>query len=73
MFILGLPGVLFNLAGGGLTLGAVTAFAGLSFMAIGVVLLGLAAAGLYWRFGHMYKLKSILRVGEAAKGCIVED
>jgi hypothetical protein len=72
VFVLGLLGFVFTLVGAGLILGIVTAMVGIPFLTIGIVTLGLAIAGLAWRYGRARKILNILRVGEVTSGQIMK-
>lgn len=70
-FILTLIGGIFFIVGGGLTLGIVTAFIGIPFTLLGLVLGAGGAALLRTRYGVMQKLVNVLRHGQPTRGEIV--
>ena len=70
--VFGLLGFIFTLVGAGLTIGIITAFVGLPFLALGIIFLGLAIGALIWRYGRAQKVVHVLQVGEAVAGQIVE-
>jgi hypothetical protein len=71
-FVLGLLGFIFSLVGAGLTIAIVTAFVGLPFLILGLALLGAGGGVFIWRYQDTQKVVDVLRVGEAARGNIVE-
>jgi hypothetical protein len=70
--VLGILGFVFSLVGTGLTLGVITAFVGIPFLFIGVGMLGSGAGILIWRYQAARKLVTVLQIGEAALGQIVD-
>lgn len=69
-FILGLIGVIFFVVGLGLTLGIVTAFVGIPFIVLGVVLCAAAGALGLPRYKAARQTVSVLRLGEPVEGRI---
>jgi hypothetical protein len=70
-FIFALIGGIFFIVGGGLTLGIVTAFVGIPFTLLGLMLGAGGAALLRTRYGEMQKLVNVLRHGQPTRGQIV--
>jgi hypothetical protein len=70
-FIFALIGGIFFIVGSGLTLGIVTAFVGIPFTLLGLVLGAGGAALLRTRYGEMQKLVNVLRHGQPTRGQIV--
>lgn len=70
--VLGLMGLIFSLVGGGLTIGVVTAFVGIPFLVIGIVMLMVGG----WLFERRYQaarqVVDVLREGTATQGLISE-
>jgi hypothetical protein len=71
-FVLGLLGLIFSLVGAGLTIGILTAFVGLPFLILGLAFLGAGGGVFIWRYQDTQKVVDVLRVGEAARGQVVE-
>jgi hypothetical protein len=67
-----LLGVIFGLVGAGLTLGVVTAFVGIPFLALGFAWLMLGVSLAVWRYNRMLKVVEVLRDGVSATGRIIE-
>jgi hypothetical protein len=55
-----------------LTIGIITAFVGLPFAGLGIVVLGVGGLVLVRRYGAARKTVSVLRQGEAARGQITD-
>jgi hypothetical protein len=70
--VFGLLGIIFSLVGAGLTLAIITAFVGIPFLLLGIAFLGIAAAGLIWRYKQAQMVVNVLRSGEATRGQIVD-
>ena len=66
--ILGLVGAIFGVVGFGLIVGVVTAFVGLPFAALGVLLFGFGIGLLIWRYQEAQKLKTVLEQGADVLG-----
>lgn len=71
-FVLALLGGIFTALGFGLTLGVVTAFVGIPFFILGMVLLAGGAAVLLWRYQEKRKVVEVLRSGEAILGEVAD-
>lgn len=71
-FVFSLIGGIFSLVGAGLTLGIITAFVGIPFLALGLVLLTSGVGLLVWRYNRTQKVVEVLRDGVAAKGEIID-
>ncbi len=71
-FVFVLLGGIFSLVGAGLTIGVITAFVGLPFLFFGLVMLGSGGWVLSWRVKETQEIVNVLRVGEAARGKILE-
>jgi hypothetical protein len=71
-FILGLVGFIFSLVGAGLTIGILTAFVGITFLLLGLALLGAGIWVFVWRYQNALKIVNVLREGEATRGQITE-
>jgi hypothetical protein len=71
-FVFGLVGIILSFVGAGLTLGIVTAFVGIPLLLVGLVLLVAGAAVGAWRYSHASQVVNVLRVGESARGQIVD-
>jgi len=67
-----LIGGIFLLVGAGLTLGVITAFVGIPFAMLGILMSGLGGAGLIWRYQEAMKRVNVLRWGEPVPGKIIE-
>jgi hypothetical protein len=67
-----LLGGIFGLVGAGLTLGFVTAFVGIPFMALGFAWLILGVSLMVWRYNRTLKVVEVLRDGVSARGEIVD-
>jgi len=63
-----LLGLIFTMVGGGLTLGIITAFVGIPFLALGLLFLGGGGAVLYWRYQTAQNAVNVLRLGQATQG-----
>lgn len=70
--VLGFLGFIFSLIGVGLTLGIITAFVGIPFLIIGLVLLGIGGSEFVRRYQNARKVVTVLREGETTQGQIVE-
>jgi hypothetical protein len=70
--VLGFLGFIFSLIGVGLTLGIITAFVGIPFLIIGLVLLGIGGSEFVRRYQNARKVVTVLREGETTLGQIVE-
>jgi hypothetical protein len=71
-FVFSLLGGIFSLVGAGLTLGIITAFVGIPFLALGLALLMSGVGILFWRYKRTQKVVEVLRDGVAAKGEIID-
>lgn len=71
-FILGLLGAIFSLVGAGLTIGVITAFVGIPFLLLGLVLLGFGIGVMVWRHRQTSQVVEVLRSGQATSGKITE-
>lgn len=71
-FVLALLGGIFTAVGMGLTLGVVTAFVGIPFFIMGVVIFAGGAAVLLWRYQEKRKVVEVLRNGEAILGEVAD-
>jgi hypothetical protein len=71
-FILGLLGGIFSLVGIGLTVAVVTAFVGIPFLLLGLLLLAVGVGLIIWRYGKGRRVVEVLRTGQAATGSITE-
>jgi hypothetical protein len=71
-FVLGLVGFIFTSVGGGLTIGIVTAFVGIPFTLLGILLFGAGAAVAILRYQEAQKILMVLRVGEPVEGQIAQ-
>ena len=67
-----LLGFIFTVVGGGLTIAIVTAFVGIPFLLLGLLLLGAGVAVEVWRLSEARKTMLVLRTGAAAEGQITE-
>jgi len=67
-----LLGVVFGMVGAGLTLGVVTAFVGIPFLALGFAWLMLGVSLMVWRYSRTLKVVEVLRDGVSARGEIVD-
>lgn len=70
--VFGILGAVFILVGAGLTLGILTAFVGIPFLALGLLFLGAAAAAAAWRYQEARKVVGVLQSGEAVEGQITQ-
>jgi hypothetical protein len=70
--VLLLLGLIFWLVGSGLTLARVTAFVGLPFAVLGILLLVASAPLLYWRLRVARRVVSVLEQGRATQGEVVD-
>jgi hypothetical protein len=70
--ILGFIGIIFTLLGAGLTLGVVTAFVGIPFWLIGVVMLGIGLWLFIPRYQDTQMVVRVLREGEATRGEVID-
>jgi len=70
--VLGLLGVIFSLVGAGLTFAIVTAFVGIPFLSIGLVLLVIALPVGTWRYDRARQVVNVLRIGESTQGQIID-
>ena len=71
-FVFTLLGGIFGMVGAGLTLGFVTAFIGIPFMALALAWLVLGVSLLIWRYNRFQKVVEVLRDGVSAAGEIVD-
>ncbi len=71
-FILSLLGGIFSLVGVGLTIALITAFVGIPFLLLGLMLLGIGIALIIWRYQKSQQLVNVLRSGQATSGKITE-
>ena len=71
-FVFSLMGVIFGMVGGGLTLGVVTAFVGIPFLAFGLAWFALGVSLLVWRYNKTIKIVEVLRDGVAVRGEVVD-
>ena len=67
-----LVGAIFGVVGIGLTLGIITAFVGLPFAGLGVLMLAGGAGLVTWRFQKAQKTVQVLKEGEAVLGEMVD-
>jgi len=58
----------FSITGAGLTVGIITAFVGIPFLILGLVILAGGLAVLVWRYDLAQKALNVLRDGQAARG-----
>ncbi len=72
ILVFGILGFIFTLVGGGLTLGVITAFVGLPFLALGIGFLIATGGVAVWRYKIAEKVVNVLRVGEATRGQIAD-
>ncbi len=70
--VLTLLGLIFFVVGAGLSLGIVTAFVGIPFLLLGILLLGLGSGALIWRYQAANKIVSVLKQGEATRGEVTD-
>jgi hypothetical protein len=70
--VFGLLGVIFGFVGAGLTLVIVTAFVGIPFLLIGLILLVVALGVGTWRYHHARQVVNVLRIGESTQGQIMD-
>lgn len=69
--VFGLVGGIFAVIGLVMTLAIVTAFVGIPFLLLGIVLLGAGAAVLFWRYQQAQRILETLRNGVPADGEII--
>lgn len=67
-----LLGGIFGVLGIGLTLGIITAFVGLPFAGLGLLMLGVGAVLVIWRYQVAQRTVEVLRKGEAVLGELVK-
>jgi len=67
-----LMGAIFSIVGFGLTIGIVTAFVGLPFAGLGMLMLGGGTGLLVWRYQQAQQVEQVLREGEAVLGEIAQ-
>ena len=72
ILVLGILGVVFFPVGAALTLGVITAFVGIPFLFLGIGFLIAGGWMAVWRYQIAQKVVNVLRVGEAARGQIIE-
>lgn len=70
--IFAMLGAIFTMVGVPLTIGIITAFVGLPFAGLGIVFLGVGGLVLVRRYEAAQKTVSVLRLGQAAPGRILE-
>lgn len=70
--VLGALGVVFTLVGAALTLGLVTAFVGIPFLCVGLLLFGGGAVLFYLQYQQAQNIVGALRNGEATRGRILD-
>jgi len=70
--VFALVGGIFTVLGGGLTLGVVTAFVGIPFFGLGMLMLAGGAAVLVWRYQEKSRVVEVLRTGEAVLGEVAD-
>ena len=70
--VFALLGAIFTLVGVPLTIGIITAFVGLPFAGLGILFLGVGGLVLVRRYESAQKTVSVLRLGAAAPGRILE-
>jgi hypothetical protein len=70
--ILGILGFIFSSVGAGLTIGIITAFVGIPFLLIGLLMLGAGGGLFFWRYQAAQQVVNVLRIGDATRGQIVE-
>jgi hypothetical protein len=71
-FVFSLLGGIFSTVGAGLTLGIITAFVGIPFLALGLAFLASGIGILVWRYNRTQKIVEVLRDGVSAKGEIID-
>ncbi len=67
-FVLGLLGSIFSLVGLGLSLAVVTAFVGIPFLAVALLMLATGGVLMVWRYTRAMKIVDVLRQGAATQG-----
>ncbi len=70
--VLTFVGGMFAMVGAGLTIALVTAFIGIIFVPLGLLLLGIGLYLLYWRYNEKKKIVEVLRNGQAVVGQITD-
>ena len=71
-FVFILLGVIFSLVGAPLALVVVTAFVGIPFVGLGLLLLVAGVILAVWRYRETQNMMDVLRIGEAVEGQIVQ-